>query len=96
MSKFILKGCRNLVHSVYADGCEVNNECGVSPIDEKCANVEDCPFKQVAENLLKVVNAQVCNNCDGCGYENGCLDDDCGTYAAHKCLDLLQVEFVKE
>lgn len=96
MNKFILKGCYNLVSSFYADGCTANNECGVSVLDEKCANVKGCPFKQVAENLLKVVNEDLCNNCDGCGYGNGCLDEGCGTYEAHKCLDLLQIEFVEE
>jgi hypothetical protein len=96
MNKFIVKGCYNLVNSIYADGREAQNECGYSEEDEKCANIEECPFKKVAENLLKVVSADVCSNCDGCGYDNGCLDDNCGTYAAHKCLDLLQVEFVEE
>lgn len=96
MNKFILKGCYNLVSPFHADGCTANNECGVSASDEKCANVKGCPFKQVAENLLKVVNEDLCNNCDGCGYDNGCLDEGCGTYEAHKCLDLLQIEFVEE
>ena len=48
----------------------------------------------MAENLLRVVNSQQCNRCDGVGYDGGCLDDTCGTYVAHKCLDLLGVEFV--
>ena len=71
-------------------------KCGYSEEDEKCADVQDCPFKKVVESLLKVVNSNACSRCDGCGYDEGCADDSCGTYAAHKCLDLLQVEFEDE
>ena len=91
--KFIVKSCYHLSNSVYADGREAHNECGNSLTDKKCADVDNCYLKQIAQNLLKVVNANVCNNCDGCGYEWGCADEDCGTYAAHKCLDLLRIEF---
>ena len=91
---FIVKSCYHLVNSVYADGREAHNECGNSLTDEKCYEVKDCPYKQVVENLLRVVNHQLCNRCDGIGYDEGCLDDECGTYAAHKCLDLLDIEFV--
>ena len=84
------------MNSVYADGQEAHNECGNSLMDEKCYEVKDCPFKQIAENLLKVVEDPACSRCDGIGYEEGCLDDECGTYAAYKCLDLLDIEFVDE
>lgn len=94
MSKFIVKSCYHLMNSVYADGREAHNECGNSLTDEKCCNIEDCHLKQIANNLLKVIRADVCSRCDGCGYDNGCADDDCGTYVANKCLELLDVEFL--
>ena len=84
------------MHSVYANGLGVQNECGESTLDKKCYEIEGCFLKQIAENLLKVVNHQLCNRCDGVGYDEGCLDDECGTYEAYKCLDLLDIEFVDE
>lgn len=93
---FIVRSCCHLMNSTYADGREINDECGNTLEDIKCQDVKDCPFKQVAEHLLRVVNSQVCNRCDGVGYDGGCMDKDCGTYVAHKCLDLLDVEFIDE
>lgn len=89
---FILESCPQLVNSIYADGREAQNECGNSSTDEKCSEVKDCPFKKVAENLLRVVKANHCSNCDGCGYDNGCGDTECGTHTAYKCLDLLGLQ----
>ena len=93
--KFIVKSCYNLVNSIYADGREAQNECGNSSTDERCSDVKGCPIKQVAQVLLKVVNAGNCQRCDGCGYFEGCNDQECGTYAAYKSLDLLGVEIEK-
>ena len=92
---FIIKSCPYLVNSFYADGKEVQDECGNSTTDEKCSSINSCLHKQIANYLLKVVNSDLCSNCDGCGYHEGCLDDSCGTYAAHKCLDLLSLEFIE-
>ena len=94
MNEFIIKSCHELVDSVYADGREFCNECGRSVEDKKCQEVADCYLKEIAENLLKVVNSGLCGNCDGCGYDSGCSDDKCGVYVAHKCLDLLSIEFI--
>ena len=94
--KFIIGNCRNLVNTIYADSHEARNECGYSEEDEKCADVQDCPFKQVVERLLKVVSSAACSRCDGCGYDDGCIDSNCGTYAARKCLELLKVEFEED
>lgn len=94
MSKFIVKSCSNIMSSYYADGRTAHHECGRSTIDELCCDVKDCPIKQVVENLLKVIKADVCSRCDGCGYDNGCADDGCGTYVANECLELLDVEFL--
>jgi hypothetical protein len=93
MSEFIIKSCFHLVNSIYADGHEAVHECGNSLLDEKCKDVKDCPYKKIAEKLLKVVNAGTCNYCDGCGYDEGCADEECGVHAAHECLDLLNLEF---
>ena len=93
---FIIKSCPQLMNSTYADGMEIYNECGHSLADKKCYEVEDCPFRKVAESLLNVVEHQLCNNCDGVGYGGGCTDDVCGTHAAHECIDLLGVEFIED
>lgn len=94
-NKFIIKSCHNLVKSVYFDGSEICNECGNSTKDKKCYDISDCYLKQIANNLLKVVNSHLCDSCDGIGYNEGCLDDCCGTYEAHKCLELLDIEFIE-
>ena len=52
--KFIIRNCRNLVNSVYADGREAQNECGYSEEDEKCADVQNCPFKQVVDFASRI------------------------------------------
>lgn len=49
-------------------------------------------ISQVIERLKMVSNANLCQNCDGCGYEEGCQDETCGTYQARKCLELLETE----
>ena len=91
MSKFVVKSCTSLAHSYYADGREISGEC-MKDIERKCLDIENCYLKQIARNLMKVVEANLCENCDGCGYAEGCLDTDCGTYQAHKCLELLNIE----
>jgi hypothetical protein len=96
MNKFIIKSCFHLVNSVYADGKEVENECGDSLLNEKCVDREDCYMKQIASKLLAVVEDNLCSSCDGCGYDRGCADKICGTHAAHECLDLLKIEFIDE
>lgn len=93
---FIIKGCNNLTNSIYADGKEGHNECMNSSEDKKCCDIIDCSLKKIAEHLLKVVEDSACRRCDGCGYENGCTDEHCGTYAAYKCLDLLNIEFLEK
>ena len=95
MSKFIVKNCHHLMNSFYADGREAHNECGNSSTDEKCCVVKDCFLKKVAEKLINVVNSNLCSSCDGCGYDAGCADKECGTHAAHECLDLMGIEFVE-
>lgn len=93
--KFIVKGCPKLVDSIYASGREEYNECGNSVDDEKCQDVKLCPIKEVVENLIKVVESDVCSRCDGCGYEDGCMDSCCGTYQAYKSLEVLKVKVVE-
>ena len=95
MSKFVLKGCPNLVTSTYADGTKVYNECSVFLDDKKCYEVEGCVWRKIAENLLKVVNSGQCSRCDGCGYLEGCGDETCGTLQANESLKLMKVKVVK-
>ena len=49
-------------------------------------------IEKIASNLEQVVHEMHCENCDGCGYFNGCADKGCGTYQAIKCLELLDKE----
>lgn len=93
---FTIKNCYHLMNSVYPNGREVHDECGNSLTDEKCQEVKDCHLKKIAENLLKVVEDPACRRCDGCGYEEGCADEACGTYAAYKCLELLDIKFFED
>lgn len=38
--------------------------------------------------LEKIAYSDQCNRCDGCGYDNGCMDDTCSLYIARKVLDV--------
>ena len=71
------------------------DEVKVVPTAEEKLVVKGCPIEQVAQVLLKVANAGNCQRCDGCGYLEGCNDQECGTYAAYKSLELLGVEVEK-
>lgn len=94
--KYIVKSCPNLMNSIYSTGREAVNECSESVADEKCCDLTGCVQKKVVERLMKVIDENVCSRCDGCGYDGGCSDEGCGTYQAHKCLELLEVEVVPE
>ena len=94
--KYIIKSCPHLMTSFYADGREINNECGDSATDMKCCDKSNCLLKKIADNLLKVMEDNLCDRCDGVGHANGCKDENCGTYAACECLNLLGIEFVEE
>lgn len=96
MSKYVIKSCFGLCTSVYADGKEVEYECSNSTENEKCYEVENCSNRKLASCLLKVVEDSACKRCDGCGYDEGCADESCGTWAAYKCLDILNLEFIDE
>ena len=69
-------------------------DCWANP-DTWCENVEDCTTKKIINNLETVLRGDLCNNCDGCGYAEGCGDIDCGTYQANKSLELLNIEEVE-
>ena len=94
--KFIVKSCPHLSSSVYATGEEKKYECGERCNDELCKDITNCVQKQIAERLMKVISHGLCNNCDGEGYGEGCCDEDCGTYQAYECVDLLNIEVVPE
>ena len=92
MRKIEVKGCPSIADSIYADGRKESGECSLDTKDVKCKDKENCPIKLVVRNLMSVVGGNLCNSCDGCGYAEGCTDTTCGTYQAHKCLELLKVE----
>lgn len=37
--------------------------------------------------LKKIAYSDQCNRCDGCGYDNGCMDKHCALYIARKALE---------
>lgn len=41
-------------------------------------------FKQA---LNTIAYSDQCNRCDGCGYDNGCMDNRCALYIARKVLE---------
>ena len=83
MSKYIIKNCENY------DPFLQEPTCNKYPCD--CQTKTDCKLKQIVENLRQVAYAGHCDNCDGCGYYNGCSDTECGTYQALKSLELLGI-----
>lgn len=83
--KYIIKNCP----------LNCNGECP----DVKtgyCQDKPDCLLKQIVENLKQVVYACHCDNCDGCGFYEGCSDTECGTYQALKSLELLDIQEIEE
>lgn len=44
-------------------------------------------LEEIREICKKVAFSNGCDNCDGIGFYDGCLDDDCGNYACFKVLD---------
>ena len=47
-------------------------------------------INEISQIANKVRYAANCQNCDGVGYNNGGLDDTCGTYACYKIIDLIR------
>ena len=91
----IVKGCPCIAEGHYADGRIEKNEC-LAECDKKCQEVKDCTLKKVVRRLLKVVEQDPCNNCDGDGYDMGCCDEGCGVYQAMESLETLKVECEEE
>lgn len=44
------------------------------------------------EHIKPVLLADHCSNCDGCGYDNGCGDFECGTFQANLIWERLKDE----
>lgn len=91
----IVKGCPCLAEGHYADGHVEKYDC-MADCNKKCRDIEDCTFKKVARNLFKVIEHDLCSNCDGSGYDMGCCDESCGFYQAMKSLEVLNVELEKD
>lgn len=49
-------------------------------------------IEKIKECIEPVLLAYHCDNCDGCGYDNGCKDFECGTFQANKIWELLENE----
>lgn len=90
-----VKKCPCYMTACYADGREVKGECMNSTSNELCQDVEKCVIKDTVDGLFKVTGHQLCERCDGCGCDNGCGDEECGTYQAHRILDFLGVELTE-
>lgn len=93
MNKIVVKSCPCIANAYYADGRKEKYECSsMDSINIKCEDKEDCSVKMVVRNLMKVISNNLCSNCDGCGYSEGCTDINCGTYQAYKCLEILDIK----
>jgi len=46
-------------------------------------------LEKVRSNMQKVIDSQLCSSCDGCGYDNGCNDTECGFYQANKSIYII-------
>lgn len=46
-------------------------------------------ISDIANNVRYAGN---CDNCDGVGYDCGCMDTDCGTWACYKIIELIRGE----
>lgn len=84
--KYIIRNCP--AQDVLGEECCYFNQYA------KCVD-SNCKLKQIVENLKQVAYACHCDNCDGCGYYNGCSDTECGTYQALKSLELLDIQEVE-
>lgn len=49
-------------------------------------------IRKIESMILKNIPQDICNNCDGCGYKNGCGDKHCAVYQANKIIELIQKE----
>lgn len=49
-------------------------------------------IEKIKNSMTEVLYADQCNNCDGCGYESGCADTNCGTYQANIVMNLIESE----
>lgn len=87
MTKYIIKNC---------PCCQYDNYCIGSDelYPKKCQNIADCLLKHIVRKCKIVAYAGQCDNCDGCGYDNGCVDTECGTYQANEILQLMEIEEV--
>ena len=86
MSKYIIENCP--CYSSKYEYC-------LGRATKYCKDAIYCPIKRIVENLRQVAYAGHCDNCDGCGYDSGCSDTECGTYQALKSLELLDIQEVK-
>lgn len=86
---YIVKNCPAYVKNGKYYDCWINQ-------DTWCENIDSCIMKKIIKNLETVINGELCYNCDGCGYDNGCEDTDCGMYQAQKSLELLKIEDIEE
>lgn len=46
-------------------------------------------INDIKEIAQRVINADHCANCDGIGFDNGCGDMSCGTFASNIILELI-------
>ena len=56
---------------------------------KECSKDDSCIIKQIIFRLKQIIISQQCDSCDGCGYDNGCIDETCGTYQAYEIIKLL-------
>lgn len=59
----------------------------------RCNDLFNLPnFVSYDKALMEIACLARCNNCDGCGYENGCMDEHCATFIANRTLEKVRGE----
>ena len=69
------------------------NKADILDIDEwlKTKDIRKC-IKKISDMANKVRYAGNCNDCDGVGYDCGCMDTNCGTWACYRIIEIIRGE----
>ena len=58
----------------------------ITKLEEKKEELKKA-LEEIKGIAKTIISASNCSNCDGCGYYDGCQDDNCGDYAIRKIAD---------
>ena len=49
-------------------------------------------YKNIEKHADTALQSNQCNNCDGIGYYEGCMDEKCATYQLIKIMNIIEGE----